>query len=198
MRAALLNVVTLIIASASIVGNACAAEPLPTRAPAVEAMKAAADYSKSHTGHTMVVMFDGKIVLEQYDGGWSMEKTHSLASGQKCFVGAGAVAAVQDGLIKLDDRAVENIPEWKDDPQKSAITYRQLLSMTSGLKHPGDDEKRMPWKKKIALPMAAKPGERFNYGGFELGVFAYALEHKLAGESFAQYLNRRVLVSTLR
>ena len=91
----------------------------------------------------MVVMFDGKVVFEQYDNGGAREQPHSLASGAKCFVGPAAVAAVQDGLIKLDDPAVENIPEWKDDPAKSTITYRQLLSMTSGLTHPtGDDGKK--------------------------------------------------------
>src|SRR5439155_621873 len=181
MRVALLHIVTLIIASASIVGLAYAADPLPTRAPAVEAMKSAADYSKSQSGQTMVVMFDGTVIFEQYDNGGAIDKPHNLASGAKCFTGSGAVAAVQDGLIKLDNPASENIPEWKDDPQKSTITYRQLLSMTSGLTHPtSDDEKKMPWKKKLAMPMAAKPGEHFEYGGYELEVFAYALEHKLA------------------
>jgi CubicO group peptidase (beta-lactamase class C family) len=194
MRAALLHIVTLIIASASIVGLAYAADPLPTRAPAVEAIRAAAEYSKSQTGQTMVVMFDGKVIFEQYDNGGAIEKPHYLASGAKCFVGPAVVAAVQDGLIKLDNPASENIPEWKNDPQKSTITYRQLLSMTSGLTHPtSDEEKKMPWKKKIAMPMAAKPGEHFEYGGYELGVCTYALEHKLAPESFAQYLNRRIL-----
>lgn len=194
MRAVWLHIVTLIIASASIVGLANAADPLLARAPAVEAMKAAAEYSKSQTGHAMVVMLDGKVIFEQYDSGGAIDKPHSLASGAKCFVGPAAVAAAADGLIKLDNPASENIPEWKDDPEKSTITYRQLLSMTSGLTHPtGDDEKRMPWKKKIAMPMAAKPGERFEYGGYELGVFAYALEHKLAPESFSQYIQRRIL-----
>ncbi len=194
MRAALLHIVTLIIASASIDGLAYAADPLPTRAPAVEAMRAAAEYSKSQTGHAMVVMFDGKVIFEQYDNGGAIDKPHSLASGAKCFVGPAAVAAVQDGLIKLDNPASENIPEWKDDPEKSTITYRQLLNMTSGLTHPtGDDGKKMPWKKKIAMPMAAKPGEHFEYGGYELGVCTYALEHKLAPESFSQYLKRRIL-----
>ena len=184
MRAALLHIVGLIIASASIVGLAYAADPLPTRAPAVEAMRAAAEYSKSQTGQTMVVMFDGKVIFEQYDNGGAMEKPHYLASGTKCFAGPGVIAAVQDGLIKLDNPASENISEWKNDPQRSTITYRQLLSMTSGLTHPtSDDERRMSWKKKIMMPMAAKPGERFEYGGYELGVCIYALEHKLARAS---------------
>jgi CubicO group peptidase (beta-lactamase class C family) len=193
MRTVLLHIVTLSIASASIVGLTYAADPVPPRAPTVEAMKEAADYSKSQSGETMVVMFDGKVIFEQYDNGGAMDRPHRLASGAKCFTGSGAVAAVQDGLIQLDNPASENIPDWKGDPQKSTITYRQLLNMTSGLTIPaGDDEKRMPFKKQLAMPMAAKPGERFQYGGYQLGVFAYALEQKLAPETFAQYLQRRI------
>ena len=131
MRAALLHIVTLIIASASIVGLAYAADPLPPRAPAVEAMKAAAEYSKSQTGQTMVVMFDGKVIFEQYDNGGAMEKPHSLASGAKCFVGPAAVAAVQDGLIKLDNPAVGKHPRMEKRSREinhhlsSALEYDQ-------------------------------------------------------------------------
>jgi CubicO group peptidase (beta-lactamase class C family) len=42
-------------------------------------------------------------------------------------------------------------------------------------------------------PMAARPGERFEYGAFHLNTFAYALEPKLAPESFEAYLKRRIL-----
>jgi len=196
MRTALLHM-TLIVVLAFIASLARATDPLPNRAPAIEAMKAAADYSKSQTGRAMVVMFDGKIIFEQYDNGGAAEKAYNLFSGSKCFVGSAAVAAVQDGLIKLDNPASENIPEWRNDPEKSTITYRQLLSMTSGLKHPGSDaEKRLPLKQLMAMPMDAKPGEHFEYGGYELEVFACALEQKLqqkqTPETFAQYLNRRV------
>lgn len=194
MRAALLHIATLMIASASIVGLAYAADPFPTRAPSEAAMKAAAEYSKSQTGQAVLVMFDGQIIFEQYDSGGAIDKPHRLASGAKSFVGSAAIAAVQDGLIKLDNPASENIPEWKDDPQKSTITYRQLLSMTSGLTHPSSDvEKKMPFKQLMARPMAAKPGEHFEYGGYELEVFAYALQHKLAPQTYAQYLKRRIL-----
>jgi CubicO group peptidase (beta-lactamase class C family) len=160
----------------------------------MEAMRAAADYSKSQTGRTMIVMFDGHVIFEQYDNGGAIDQPQNLSSGAKIFFGAAAVAAVQDGLIKLDGPASENIPEWKNDPIKSTITYRQLLNMTSGLTHPvGDDAKKISWQKQLAMPMAAKPGEHFVYGGYQLEVFAYALEHKLAPETYAQYLNRRVL-----
>jgi CubicO group peptidase (beta-lactamase class C family) len=164
----------------------------PIAAPSHAAMQAAADYSRSQTGRTMVVLFEGKLVFEQYDNGGAIDRPHRLASGAKCFVAAAAVAAVQDGLIKLDDPAAENIPEWKNDPRKATITYRQLLNMTSGLTIPADDAKNLPFPKQLAMPTVARPGERFQYGGFQLAVFAHALERKLGTESFAQYLQRRI------
>jgi CubicO group peptidase (beta-lactamase class C family) len=181
-------------------GPSDAADPLPTRAPrapTADALNAAVDYHKSLTGHAMLVMFDGKVIFEQYDNGGSAEQQHNLASGAKCFTGSVATAAVGDGLIKLDDPAAENIPEWKDDPQKSTITYRQLLSMTSGLTHPSDETKKVPFKQQIAWRMRAKPGEQYEYGGYELEVFAYALQNKLhqqpKPETYAQYNKRRIL-----
>src|SRR5262245_2956169 len=105
MRSTLLNFGTLIIASAIFVEPAPAADSPAARAPADEPMKAAADYSKSHTGQTMLVMFDGKVIFEQYDNGGAVEQPQNPASGAKSFIGAAALAAVQDGLIKLDNRA---------------------------------------------------------------------------------------------
>ena len=118
-----------------------------------------------------------------------------LASGSKSFVGVAAVAAVQDGLLRLDDPASGSITEWKDDPAKSAITYRQLLTLTSGLT-PGERGyavKGPAWKVIAEKPMTSKPGQAFAYGAYHLNAFAYALERKLGQETFEGYLKRRVL-----
>src|SRR5690349_15716530 len=78
MRAARLHIVALIIASACMVKLAYAVDPV-ARPPTMEAMKAAADYSKAQTGQATLVMFDGKVIFEQYDNGGAMEKPHRLA-----------------------------------------------------------------------------------------------------------------------
>ncbi len=158
-------------------------------------MKAAADYSKSQGGQTMLVRFDGKAVFEQYDNGGAIDQPQGLASGCKSFVGVAAIAAVQDGLIQLDNPASEGIAEWKDDQAKAAVTYRQLLSMTSGLTKSvtGKGATAPAWKEQAGKPMATKPGERFEYGAFHQNVFCYALTRKLGGETFEAYLKRRIL-----
>lgn len=167
----------------------------PPSAPAESAMTAAADYSKAERGQTCVVMFDGKVVFERYDSGGAADKVQMLASGSKSFVGLAAVAAVQDGVLKLDDPASGAITEWKDDPKKAKITYRQLLTLTSGLTagERGMAVKAPAWKQIAAKPMAGKPGEQFEYGAYHLNTFAYALERKLGKETFEAYLKRRVL-----
>jgi hypothetical protein len=101
--------------------------------PTSEQLDAARRYSELHGGQAMVVMWDGKVIFESYANGGGKDRLQPLASGTKSFVGVVAVAAVQDGLIRLDEKACESLTEWKTDPLKSQITYRHLLTMTSGL-----------------------------------------------------------------
>ena len=178
----------LIIASLLIAG-------VQVECPSQSAMKAAADYSKSFQGQTLVVMFDGKIVFEQYDNRGSENTVQMLASGSKSFVGIAAVAAAQDGIIKLDDKVCESISEWRDDPVKSEITYRQLLTLTSGLTagERGSAVRAPTWKEIAGKPLSGQPGKQFEYGAYHLNTFALALEQKLGSETFEAFLKRRVL-----
>ena len=118
-----------------------------------------------------------------------------LASGSKSFVGVAAMAAVEDGLLGLDDRASESLAEWRNDPKKSRITYRHLLSMSSGLT-PGERGTAMrmkSWPDVAAVPMESAPGTHYVYGPYHINAFGLALERKLKGETFEAYLKRRVL-----
>jgi CubicO group peptidase (beta-lactamase class C family) len=176
-------------------GNTASAATVKEPALTQTSLKAAADYSFSTAGQTFLVMQDGKILAEQYAAGGDVNRRQMLASGSKSFVGIAAAAAVQDKLIRLDDFVSEAIPEWKTDPLKSRITYRQLLSLTSGLTA-GEPRRalRAPgWGAIAAKPMTSGAGEKFNYGAYHLNCFAYALERRLNHESFEDYLKRRVL-----
>lgn len=164
-------------------------------APAQSAMEAARRYSERNGGQAMLVLFNGEIVFEAYANGGGEDRAQTLASGTKSFVGVVAMAAVEDGLIRLDDKACESLTEWQADPLKSRITYRQLLTMTSGLR-PGEPSSatRCPgWKEIVAAPMVGQPGAQFAYGANHLCAFAEALQRKLEKESFEEYLERRIL-----
>jgi CubicO group peptidase (beta-lactamase class C family) len=160
----------------------------------IKNLEKALEYSISTGGQTFLVMYDGEIIYEKYSNGGSPEKLQWLASGSKSFIGIVAVAAVEDGLIKLDDRVCEIIDQWKNDPLKSKITYRHLLTLTGGFAPLNvNDFKNYTWKDLTERPLISTPGERFRYGGVSLNIFAYALQLKLKNETFENYLKRRII-----
>ena len=100
-------------------------------------LERAADYSTEWSGRAVLVLHRGRLAYERYENGWSAERPHMLASGTKSFAGVIAMIAVQDGLLSLDELACETLTEWKEDPRKSKITIRHLLTLSSGL-NPAD------------------------------------------------------------
>ncbi len=169
--------------------------PAPPAPPAPSAMEAARRYSEANGGQAILVMLDGRIIFEAYGNGGGADQRQTLASGTKGFVGVAAAAAVADGLIRLDDKACEALTEWKSDPLKSQVTYRHLLTLTSGLT-PGErgSATRSPgWKDIVAKPMTGRAGGQFEYGAYHLCAFAEALQRRLANATFEAYLDRRIL-----
>ena len=172
--------------------------PTPASLPAAPTeanLQLAWQYAQQSRTQTMLVMHDGKIIFEQYANGGSATKPQLLASGTKSFNGVVAEAAVEDGLIRLDNRVADVLTEWKNDPRKAKITYRQLLTLTSGLT-PGEanDANKLPgWDAILAEPMIAEPGTTFAYGSHQFIAFAAALQRKLGSETYESYLKRRIL-----
>ena len=167
----------------------------PPPAPTPASLERAADYSAGHRGQAVVVLYDGGRVFERYDNGGGMNRLQMLASGSKSFLGVAAAAAVRDGLLTLDDPVSGVLTAWKRDPEKARITYRQLLTLTSGLKasERGFGRPQPAWRTLAAGPMTGTPGGQFAYGAHQLNVFALALEARLGDETFEAYLDRRVL-----
>lgn len=166
-----------------------------TRARALD-FETASAYSAARSGVSLVVMQAGEILFEDYPNRGAANAYWELASGTKSFCGIVAAAAAADGLIALDERAAETLPEWEGDPRKSRITIRELLTLTSGLV---DDRVGRPdsYAKSVAAPARAAPGTRFAYGPTPFQVFGEIMRRKLAeagGPSDAvAYLDARVL-----
>ncbi|MDQ2659140.1 MAG: beta-lactamase family protein, partial [Verrucomicrobiota bacterium] len=119
-----------------------------------------------------------------------------IYSGTKAFWCLAALAAAEDGILKLDERVAKTIPSWRNDPRKVRVTIRQLLDFSCGLEpgfrlhadDPGDRDAIA-----IRLPEVAEPGRAFIYGPSPLQVFHAVLKAKLHGEKPRTYLERRVL-----
>src|SRR5438046_9533106 len=112
-------------------------------------------------------MQNGRTTFERYANGGSVGGRWTIFSGRKSFLGIAALAAVHDGLFRLDDVVSDTITEWKSDPRKSQITIRQLLSQTDGveaasrLQRPSiRDRNTMA----IRLPSNAEPSGAYVYG----------------------------------
>jgi CubicO group peptidase (beta-lactamase class C family) len=175
----------------SVGGGEHTAEPFTA-----ESLRAGADYLKGRNGHAMLVYHRDKLVFEEYFNGWSADQPHRLASGTKSFSGAMLAAAVEDGLLTLDEKVVDTIAEWKDDPRKSQVTIRHLLSLTSGIV-PGSTREASPSYARSVAIAGAKfwPGQRFQYGPIPYQIFGELMRRKLArkSESVEAYMKRRVL-----
>jgi CubicO group peptidase (beta-lactamase class C family) len=153
----------------------------------------AAEYSAAKRGISMLVMVDGKVAFEDYPNGGRPDRAHELASGTKSFVGAMALAAEEDGLLRLDEKASDTLTEWRGDPKKAAVTIRQILNLTSGL--PGGSAGRpAPYVDSIAHDLIDEPGKRFRYGAVPFQTFGEIMRRKLTnrGEGPLDYLDRRI------
>lgn len=159
-----------------------------------EQCQSAVAYSTAHRGDAVLILLDGKPVCTDYASG-DATTPHELWSGTKSFVGIMAAAAVQDGLLFLDERAADTLDEWRDDPAKSTITLRQLLSMAAGQK--GSVGRPPSYADAVAAPLSAPPGTRFQYSPVPMQIFGEILKRKLAARGLEAdpraYLIRRVL-----
>ena len=164
----------------------------------LSSVKAAAEYSADQGGHSFLLMIDGEIVFERYEPGRTPEDPHRLASGTKSFSGVILAAAVQDGLLTLDEKISKTLPEWKDDELLSRITFRQLLSLTSGI-DPGRGGKVPSYRESVETAAVSGPGERFRYGPQAFQVFGEVMRRKLEASPEIEatdplrYLESRVL-----
>jgi CubicO group peptidase (beta-lactamase class C family) len=155
----------------------------------------AATYSESKRGVSMLVTQNGRTIFEHYAHGGSAGGRWPIFSGTKSFWGIAALAAVHDGLFRLDDLVSDTITEWKSDPRKSRITIRQLLSQTDGVEGASRLQRASIRDRNamaIRLPTVAEPGAAFIYGPSHLQIFSELLRRKLKGRSSIAYFEERV------
>src|SRR5436305_11641506 len=155
----------------------------------------AAKYSESRRGSAVLVMQNGRTILEHYANGGSANRRWPIFSGTKNFWGIAALAAAHDRLFRLDDRVSDTITEWKGDRRKSQITIRQLLSQADGIEGASRLQRstvRDRNAKAIGLPSVAEPGSAFIYGPSHLQIFSELLRRRLRGRSVIAYFEAHV------
>jgi CubicO group peptidase (beta-lactamase class C family) len=128
--------------------------------------------------HSVLIMKDGKLVLEEYFYDYDINTKHQLRSATKSFTGALVGIATDKHFIKQKNQTVLSFfPEYKienPDARKNAITIENLLTQQSGFacndhdgNSPGNETKIYPthdWIKTLLdLPMSYEPGHEAQY-----------------------------------
>lgn len=134
---------------------------------------------------SIVVIKNGKLLIEEYFNGADRATLHDTRSVGKSFASTMTGIAIQDGYIKSEEQTLKDFYDLtkfaNHSPKKEAVTIKSLLTMSSGFdgndddeNSPGNEVKMYPtadWVKfALDLPMDDKKeiGETFNY--FTAGV----------------------------
>lgn len=200
------NLTMRYLAFATFVGLLLSLSPSLAPSPAGERLhyQLAADYAAKDNGHAVLVMINGKAVFERYDNGHTATTPSHLHSATKTFWAPVVAAMIEDKLISsFDEPASETITEWKNDPRKSKITVRHLLTLTAGLVQDsvnlqGHNRPTLApdlYKHAAGLKADKEPGESFLYGPSCFYALGELMKRKLAAKKQTplEYLRQRIL-----
>ena len=166
------------------------------------------DYIQLNRVTGLMVLKDGKVLLERYEKGNTPETRWMSMSVAKSITSTLVGAALQDGSIKsLDDTVTDYLPALRDGGYAKA-TVRQVLAMRSGVKwsekyaDPTSDRRMMlklqteqvpgtSLKYMASLPSIAEPGTVTNYSTGETQVLG-ELVSAATGKPLATYLSEKI------
>ena len=192
----------------------------PANAPPMATSIAAADtfFSDPRLAETraVIVMQDGKRIYERYAPGYNPGNRFVSWSMAKSLTSTIIGLLVADGKLDLD--APAPVPEWRKTPgdPRAAITLRQLLHMTSGLRHSeaepveSADTNRALFGDKsgdiiahaVSAPLAHPPGSTFQYSSLTSHILADVAVRTIAPEAetpaerraaMRNFLNQRLI-----
>jgi CubicO group peptidase (beta-lactamase class C family) len=165
-------------------------------------------YMREFRASGVLVLKNGKIVLERYGLGRAPKDRWTSFSVAKSLTSTLIGAAVKDGKIKsLDDAVTLYIPEMKGSAYEG-VTVRELITMTSGVKwnesytDPNSDVAKVglsilePGVNPVVsymrrLPREAPPGTKFVYKTGETDLAGILLSNAV-GRPLAQYLSEKI------
>ncbi len=150
----------------------------------------AASYGAKTKTSGVVVARSGTIVAERYAHGLSADKTQRTWSVAKSFSASIIGAAVQAGLLSVDEPA--GLAAWQSpgDP-RAAITIANLLHMASGLDSgtSGSRTDRLYFggarvvDMAVTKPLEVEPGRRFKYANNDTLLAMRALRERLGTDA---------------
>jgi len=166
------------------------------------------DYMAGQRSAALLVVHDGKLRLERYGLDFDARGRWTSFSVAKSITSILVGAALRDGYIRsMDDKVSDYIPEMKGSAY-DAVSLRQLLTMTSGVRwnedyaDPGSDVARFnnhqPEEGVDALvsylrrlPREVPAGTRWHYSTGETNLVGILLGRAI-GKPLAEYLSEKI------
>jgi CubicO group peptidase (beta-lactamase class C family) len=156
---------------------------------------------KSIECHSLMVVRHGHVVAEGWWSPYSAEHPHLLYSLTKSFTSIAVGLAIADGLLSLDDRVVDVLPDHAPadvSEQGRRINVHHLLSMTAG--H-ATDSLAEAWELEpddlvkgfLRLPFAAIEGTQHSYDNSTTFILARMVE-RVVGQGLPEFLNERLFI----
>jgi CubicO group peptidase (beta-lactamase class C family) len=165
-------------------------------------------YMAANRTSGVIVLKDGKIVLERYGLDRKPQDRWTSFSVAKSLTSTLVGAAIQDGKIKgPDDKVTDYVPELKGSAYEG-VTVKQLLMMSSGVKwnedytDPKSDVAQAGFIGKEPgidplvsymrhLPRDTEPGTKWHYDTGETDMVGIMVSNAV-GEPLSQYLSEKV------
>jgi CubicO group peptidase (beta-lactamase class C family) len=150
-------------------------------------------------GHSIMVVRHGHVVAEGWWTPYSADRPTLLYSVTKSFTSIAVGLVISDGLLALDDRMVDVLPDHVPDDvseQGRRITVHHLLSMTVG--H-GTDSLTEAWEREpgdlvkgfLRVPFPEVEGNRFVYDNATTFLLARMVE-RVSGRDLRELLDERL------
>jgi len=164
---------------------------------------------RPHRTRAVVVVYDGKIISEQYAPGFSKNTLHLGWSMTKSVTNALVGILVGQGKLSINDPAP--VPEWRKpgDPRGN-ITLDQLLRMSSGLKfleayadNPLSDVSKMLFQKPDTgafaanMPLETKPDQKWSYSSGTTNIISRVIRQTIGNQAEYASFPRRVLFNRI-
>jgi CubicO group peptidase (beta-lactamase class C family) len=152
------------------------------------------DMLEENNTKALIILKDGKIVLEKYFGTFQQDSLWYWASAGKSLTACLVGIAQQEGFLSIDDATSMYLGEgWTDctPEQEEKITIRDQLAMTSGLDDGGDPFCTLD----TCLIYKADAGTRWAYHNGPYTLLDGVIENA-TGQNLNAYFQQKIRLNT--
>ena len=164
------------------------------------------EFAESHESTALVVVQDGRLLVESYFGGCQRESLQPSFSCTKSIVSLLVGIAIEEGLIgSVEDPITTYVEGLHSDFDN--VTIRHLMTMTSGISDTGEKlfgAIPAPWSDEVkayydpncrklarSFKLEHAPGERFEYHDFNPILVGMMLENA-TNATMSDYLSKKI------